>query len=161
MSTLDKEITEVIEKNLPAHVGTALQKRLAQAETDAAELQRVNDQRTDLLNQVAQLKLELSDKSNLLHKHDELDKREAAVKEAERDAKVLKAELELAAEKRISSAMQDTLKLLVRNTSFRQEVWGTKPVPVEGMAPGAGGYGGTPGSVQSHPYSQSETYVQD
>lgn len=161
MTTIDKDIADIIEKNLPAHVGTALQKRLAQAETDAAELARALDNAVELRGKIAGLEKDVRSKSDDLNKHSALEKREEAVKELERNASLLKVQVELAAEQRISNVLTDTLKLLVRNTEFRQSSFGTIPVAVEGMAMGQNGYGGTPGSLQTGNYHSSVTTSKD
>ena len=161
MTTIDKDIADIIEKNLPAHVGTALQKRLAQAETDAAELARARDHAVELRGKIAGLETTVRSKSDDLNKHSALEKREEAVRELERNASLLKVQVELAAEQRISNVLTDTLKLLVRNTEFRQSSFGNMPVAVDGLARDPSGYGGTPGSIQTGHYNNTTTTSKD
>lgn len=119
---MNKEISEIIEKNLPAQVGAVLKETLAKAESDAAELKECKT--TIKLISEQNLKTE-----GQLRDHNKIDTREASVtvrekavekKEVMQEVDVLKIKLE-ESEKR-ADIVTDFTKGLVRNTIYRKSI---------------------------------------
>jgi len=144
--SIEHDIQESIQKNLPAHVGDVLKTRLEKADADAKAVASLTTQAEEL-RATASKAMDASHKAQEEHKA--MDEREAAAKEAERDLRVKVLEIELFAEKRISTTLTDVLSRLVRNTDYRTTVFGTQGVAVGG-SPGGGPYNHSPcpGMVQ-------------
>lgn len=141
--TIELDLHDSISKNLPSHVGDVLKKRLEQADVDRRTVESLVSASTDLLDQVAAANAKLLKANQELNSHAELAKREAAVAEAERNAKVAELTIKLEAETRVSGAFKDFTMGLVRNTEWRETIRNQTPV----VFPGANG---SPGWTQVH-----------
>ena len=119
---MNKEIKLIIEKSLPAQVGTVLKEALAKAESDATALE---ESKTALKN-LKEFNRSLEERLNA---HRKLDAREAVVtvredgvkkKEVMQEVAVLTIKLE-ESEKRADAVTSFTAGL-VRNTVFRKSI---------------------------------------
>ena len=119
---MNKEIKLIIEKNLPAQVGTVLKEALAKAESDAVALE---ESKKALVN-LKEFNRSIEERLNA---HGKLDAREVSVtarevavekKEVRQEVDILTIKLE-ESEKR-ADAVTDFTTGLVRNTIFRKSI---------------------------------------
>lgn len=120
---MEKEIEEIIKKNLPAQVGETLRKTLQQGEQYKAELDvtlgslEIEKKKViSLSQQVEQYKV--NDTRNLT-----LEARELKVREDERNLKVSTLEFQLASEKEKTQFSKEVALSLVRNTEYRKTIF--------------------------------------
>lgn len=135
---LTKEVTDAIEKQLPAQVGDVLRKRLEQAERDARALAEAKLSLERHTIQAANLSARIAELEGKLEKHGDLAKREEAVLQRERNAEINDLKTKLEAEQRFGQQVATALQGLVRNVEYRNNWSG-----MQGFAapqPG-GGYG--------------------
>jgi len=156
MENLSKEIQELIVKHLPSELGETLRNLLASAANDAQALQDARAYIKQTGEITANLSAQVGELSTQLERHKNIDARMRELEESERNRKIFQLETELAAEKRITSVLDQTLGKLVRNTEYRNTLFGKENIPVQGT-PGSNGYGGTPGWVSTQDVSQTTT----
>ena len=122
---IEKDLQEVISKNLPQAIGELLQRRLVQADRDAARVSEfgaiisANDKRiSSLTNEVTEL-------MNKLDEHAAIDQREAAVSAREIAAEIEALKVQLAAAQTNTQFAKDVAMGLVRNSEYRNTVFTT------------------------------------
>lgn len=126
---MEAEIKAIIQKNLPAEVGTILKERLEQAEEDAANLEQTREQLKNRDRHVANLESVIEDYKKFDQRNATLEEREKAVSQSERDLKVATLEYQLAAEKDKTAFSQSVTLGLVRNTEYKSVVFDSKSGP--------------------------------
>jgi hypothetical protein len=120
---MEKEIEEIIKKNLPEHVGEVLKKRLTEADNDAFDLVKYKQFYEDTKDSLAKANLKIEEYKKLDERNFKLEDRERTVAEKERmlDVTTLKIQLE-EANKRADTVINFTSGL-VRNVEFRKQVY--------------------------------------
>ena len=119
MENINKEFQEVINKHLPSAVGDELKSVLEQGKEDALKVVVLEKELDYLQKNELKRRKELDDAILKLSSHKDLDKRMIELEEKERNLKISALNVELSAEKRISSTLISTLSGLVRNTEYR------------------------------------------
>lgn len=125
ISEEQKEIQQVIEKNLPKHVGDVLQKRLTQADLDAEALKKAEEQIKQLQGTLAKTQEDLRDAARRLSEYDakshELTHREKAVEKLELEKQLI--EMRAAnAEQRVADH-KDMMNTVFRVATIRESVY--------------------------------------
>lgn len=144
---MQKEILESIKKNLPQQVGEALQAELAELAALRDKIVLREQKIQDLNKLASDYRVKAESLADLLSKHEEITKRESAVKERELNAQLNEYKVVAAEERRKDSL--ELVKLVFRSPVFTKAVSGTIPVPVEATPPnnynqsGYGAYVGT------------------
>lgn len=126
---MEKEIKEIIEKNMPAQVGDVLKQRLQQAETDAINLKIAKKTNEEDLGKIRELVKQLDDYGRLDHRNKLLEAREKIVNEAERNLKIATLEFQLEAEKDKTKFSKEVAIGLVRNIEYRKNVFDNESRP--------------------------------
>jgi len=154
---MDKELLDVIKKNLPSHVG----------ETLRSELEALADLRGShfaLVVQYKELSASYADVKGRLHSQQlldardrHLDERQQAIETAEHNLKVTLAEAAVVEANKRADLAKELVATLFRGPVVMRSLSGSIPVPVEGMAPSQYNSGGSPGHVTQGPISTTET----
>jgi len=152
---ISKEVTAAIEQHLPGAVGEVLRKRLEQAEVDAKSVTALTAERDNALKRTGAHAQTVADLQKQLDQHTKLAEREAMVSARENAANIFKATTELAAEQRISKAMQETMAGLVRNTEWRNSVHESRQRQV--VVPYSGGGGNLNSVTENDSISESRS----
>lgn len=123
---MEKEIEEIIKKNLPAQVGETLRKTLEQGEKYKVELDATVHSFECERKKVVALESRIDEYKKSDERNSKLEARETAVSEKERNQKVFEAELKLAeAEKRTTDATNFVGMVfkspIYRKTTFENE----------------------------------------
>lgn len=119
MEALQKEITEAIEKQLPAQVGDLLKKRLVKAEEDEVKVAQLHELLNTKREAISNLEAKLSKYQELDAYKKLLDDRENTISLKERNIKVFEAELKtVEAEKRVNE-MFNLVGTVFRSPVFR------------------------------------------
>ena len=123
---MEKEISEIIEKQLPKQVGEVLQKRLSELENKEKELEV-------LKKKVANLEISEKEKIEELNRHIDLDKKLSQIsqKEVELNQKELKLnntilEHKLEEANKRAELITSFIHGLVRNVEVRKEIFDSK-----------------------------------
>lgn len=125
---LEKELNEVIKKNLPQHVGEALRERLEQADKDAKEVERLTSLNKTLTNDNARLVAESSKVYEQGQKYADLKSREKELADAIKFFEIEKLTVELAAERESKEFARNVALGLVRNTQYKETIFDTETV---------------------------------
>lgn len=147
-----KDITDAIEKQLPAQVGDVLRKRLEQAEADKAELEKARAKIAKLSGDTDELRTLNARQAADLAKHVALNEREAKVSERERQAEIAELKVKLDAETRFGAKVTEAMLGLVRNVEYRNNWNGMRGF----AAPNQGGYGMQTVTVPEHMDSSTQ-----
>jgi len=126
---MEKEIKEIIEKNLPAQVGMVLRERLEKAERDENEIELLLSAASERKEEIAGLKRIISEYQEFDTRNATLEKREKDVSERERQAEIEKLKYELQTEKDKTQFTKDVTMGLVRNTEYKRTLFDTKNGP--------------------------------
>jgi septal ring factor EnvC (AmiA/AmiB activator) len=128
MDKMDKEIEEIIKKNLPAHVGDTLKKRL----DDTDRLEKQTKEQDALLSkatsEIHKYQLIIEEYKAKEAKYNELGKREADVAAKERQIEIESLKNQLASAAGNAKFAQDVAMGLVRNTEYRKTAFGSMPI---------------------------------
>jgi len=119
---MTEEIKAVIEKNLPAQVGSTLKDVLAQGEKDARELKDLRESYGFAQKRISELEQKLSDYRVLDERNAALDHREAEVDQKIRDQKVFEAELKATAAEARANEMAGFVGMVFRSPVFRRHI---------------------------------------
>lgn len=126
LGEIEKELQELITKNLPAQVGNELQKVLAKGKKDAEEVERL----TKIIEDKEEtIRIQSSNNTMLqekLNKAGDIEAREKAVAEAERNIKIKQLEYELKAEQDKTTFAQNVALGLVKNVEYKSSVYGNR-----------------------------------
>ena len=143
---LSKEITEAIKRQLPQHVGAAIQSELEALAvvraTSKAQADKIKTLQETQTHQAAKL---LSQEA-FVAKEQALAKREAEVLERENKQALRDCEVKMAELRRQDAVA--LVSLIFKSPVYRERVTGFVPVPTEGMAPNQYGNSGFGGTVQ-------------
>lgn len=136
--TIEKDIADAIDKNLPSVVGERLRAQLEELPQLRTQLKtkdnQLESQRREIQTQDARITtLELQIKRN-----GELDAREAAVAKRELKQDLLELQLKLADERR--TEIKGLVDTIFRSPVYERRVHGSVPVPLEGSPGGNGSY---------------------
>jgi len=123
VEAITQEIQDAIARNLPQAVGDALQKRLRQADSDAASIVELRSTIEANKSVIARLNDRVASLDSDLSAHKNLAEREAAVAERERNANVAELQIKLAAAASNAEFARSVAMGLVRNTEYRQSVF--------------------------------------
>lgn len=126
---IEKEIKELIEKNLPEQVGVILKDRLQQAEQDAKTVKE-QKKTIEYLEESVKIKSQkLAEYATLDERNKMLEKREKALDEAARRLDITALEIRLKSEEEKTAFVKDVTLSLVRNTEYRRSVYSTHSEP--------------------------------
>lgn len=123
------EINEIIQKNLPAQVGDVLKQRLEQAEKDVKELDQAKKQRELDLKRIEQLSAEILEYKKFDERNASLETKEESLREQERNLKINMLEFQLEVEKNKSDFVREVTMGLVRNTTYKKNVFDSENGP--------------------------------
>lgn len=123
MNTMEEEFKVIIEKNLPAQVGEALQKRLLQADEDAASVKRLRETVADLQKVESTLLNTVEGYQEFDARNAAMEERERALANQEREFRLHTLEYQIAAEREKTKFSQDVAMGLVRNTKYRSQIF--------------------------------------
>lgn len=120
VATLPKNVQDAMRENLPEQVSRLLREQLEKGEQaleDVADLEAENEQIKRKLEKNAWL----DERERGLVAHQEtLDEREKELQRQEDTLKLTHTQFQLDAERRLTDALSETLKGLVRNTVYRE-----------------------------------------
>lgn len=120
---MEKEIEEIIRKNLPEHVGEVLKKRLADADRDALELVKYKQFFEDTKENLANANVRIEEYKKLDERNLKLEQREKDLDTREMEFKIHSLEYQLAAEKDKTKFSEALAMGLVRNTNYREHIF--------------------------------------
>lgn len=120
---MDKEIREIIEKNLPSQVGKVLKERLEQAEKDDQSIKDQIKRNNKLIIQERELNKTISDYKKFDERNAKLDARGKEISEKERNFRVAELSIKLEEANKRADVVTEFTKGLVRNTTFRKKVF--------------------------------------
>jgi hypothetical protein len=120
---MEVEIQNIIKKNLPAQVGETLKKRLEQADIDASELKNYKEAVIGRDKTITELTKKIEEYKQFDVRNANIDAREVAVKEEERNMKVKNLEYQLQAEKEKTVLIREVTMGLVRNTEYKKTIF--------------------------------------
>lgn len=144
---MELEIQEIIKKNLPAHVGDVLKKRLEQADADASELKNYKEAVVSRDKTITEQQKKIEEYKQFDDRNIKLEAREKTVAEQERNLRISTLEYELKSEKEKTALITSVAMGLVRNTEYKRSIWDS-----ERQNPYQGGHGNMvyPTSVDKH-----------
>lgn len=144
---MEKEILDIISKNLPEQVGSVLKKRLEEAEGDKKRIEHLEYSVKYNTDKVLILEKQLGEYKVLEVRQKELDSREKEISKRENNQKVWEAELKaLEADKR-AIELAGFVGMVFKSPVFRKTVSGYQHV--------ANGQYGT--QYQPHTHTEEET----
>lgn len=120
---MEKEIEEIIKKNLPEQVGEVLKERLLKADEDALELVKYKRFYEDTKENLAKANARIEEYKKLDERNAGLEKREKELEAREREFKIHTLEYQIAAEKDKTIFSQQLALGLVRNTNYRESIF--------------------------------------
>lgn len=129
MDLLTKEYTDIIEKHLPAQVGSVLQTVLKDAETNKARIIQLEDLVTSLRRKIDSKDSELAQYEKKQQLYNNLETRKAELDEFERGLKIEALTYQLNSEKEKSAFCKEIAIGLVRNTEFRKTAFNSRTEP--------------------------------
>lgn len=136
MSQLEQDLKDAVAKHLPQQVGEELQKRLKQADADAVIAAERLKKIDELREQIAVKDKKIREQEELLSKHEEVTKREAAVVERERNAEIESLKVQLLSANNNTQFAKEVALGLVRNVEYRSNVLKTENTSVPVVQPG-------------------------
>lgn len=128
MENFENDFKELVKKNLPAHIGEALQEKLKQADKDAKALDAASIELSELRITKNELTSELNKHIALNTRSASLDVREATLREAEVTKEVTELKIRLEESDKRAETITEITRSLVRNTTFRESLFSTKDV---------------------------------
>lgn len=159
MTTIDKDIADAIEKNLPAMIGEQLRKELEQLPKLRATLVAQENETKVARDSAAGWKAKAESLDAQLTAHQKLADREAAVLKREQAQDLNDLRVKLADERRADAV--GLVREIFRSPVMTRTLNGTVPVPVDGH-PGNPQYGQSPsgGMVLPGQVNVTETHEQ-
>lgn len=127
---MEQEIKEVIAKNLPAHVGEVLKKRLSELEETERNHKALQELFVQKEKTISELNAKLSEYSKYDDRNSKLNIREAALEERERNIKIFELTTQLECEKEKTNLVNGLAHSLVRNTEYRKSIHNNSNIPV-------------------------------
>jgi len=120
---MQEEFKAIIEKNLPAQVGEVLKTRLEKADRDSNTVKVQNDQIGKLKETVDSLENTIREYREFDKRNSELETRLREVADKERNVKIATLEYQLNSEKEKTQFSKDVALGLVRNTTYRENIF--------------------------------------
>ncbi len=120
---MEKEINDIIKKNLPAEVGSILKQRLEQAETDAETVESQKRQLKENSARFSDLNEQILAYQKLDERNSKLEERERAVENKERSLEIETLKYQLASEKDKTDFSHKVALGLVRNVEYRKNIF--------------------------------------
>lgn len=120
---MEKDIEEIIQKNLPAQVGTVLKNRLEQAEKDAEEVKQQKAYLEERSKEIQAFRVLIEDYKKFDERNLKLEEREKMVTEVERNLKIRELEFQLISEKEKTEFSKSVALGLVRNIEYRKNIF--------------------------------------
>jgi len=127
--SLEKEIQESIEKNLPLQVGSVLKTRLEKADKDEKEVLSLTSQIEKIKITLTEKEAEIKQYKKLDERNNELDKREVELNKIKHDLDLEMLKKELANEQDKSSFAKSVALGLVRNSEYRRNLFDSQNSP--------------------------------
>lgn len=127
----NKEILEIIKKNMPEQVGSELKKLLEKADFDAKRVERLEADCDFNENKILELSKSIEKYREFDQRNSTLEAREFAVKEHELSLREKELEYKLAAEKEKSAFTINVAMGLVRNVEYRNSVFSSGSTPFQ------------------------------
>ncbi len=123
---LEQEFKEIIKKNLPAHVGDVLKERLAQAEQDKKDLESYKEKDRVSMEMIQSLNIYLNSYKEFDIRNALLETREKEITNRETLQRIAELEYQILAEKEKTEFTKSVALGLVRNTSYRKNIFDTE-----------------------------------
>ncbi len=120
---MEKEISEIIKKNLPQEVGETLRKTLEEGERNRADLKDAVIRIKDLEEQRELLKNLIEEYKKKDERNSELEAREEALKAGENKLQIDTLTFQLASEKEKTAFTKEVALGLVRNIEYRKNIF--------------------------------------
>ncbi len=120
---LNQEIQEAIKKSLPSQVGEELNKLIEQGKRDAEEVKMLNTACENSRKIIDELNGKITEYQKFDERNSKLTEREQAVSESEIKLKIETLTYQLAAEKEKTEFSKNVALGLVRNTSYRKQIF--------------------------------------
>lgn len=139
-NTITNDILESIQKNLPSVTAGELKKFIETAQADKVLLEKANNTLETALKTIENYKRVENEYATAQAKLSIATQKEAENEKVERELRVEKLKIELAAEKTVSSSFKEFLTLLVKNPRAIEIISETKNVPVWESWQGGGGH---------------------
>lgn len=120
---MEKEIEEIIKKNLPAQVGEILKERLEKADGDAAMVLYLQNRVVEQDKEIQTLNKRILEYEKFDVRNAQLDSKENELKEIERNLKIVTLEYQLQSEKEKTDFSKNIALGLVRNVEYRKTIF--------------------------------------
>lgn len=128
LTNINKELQDIILKNLPAHISETLQKQLALIPELKKSKEEYGKMCNDLRQQVKDYEKLKLDASNIEAQKQQLSVEQQKLKDAERQLKIEKLEFQLLTEKEKTDFVKDVALNLTRNTLYRKSVYNNEHI---------------------------------
>ena len=125
---MTEEIRAIIEKNLPAQVGTVLNEVLQQGEKDAAELKATVIAYDDARKEIEKHLIKIEEYRQFDKRNSELGARENVVAEKERNQKVFEAEIKATESEKRATELAGFVGMVFKSPVYRTSVFGSQSV---------------------------------
>lgn len=119
---MEQEIKDIIAKNLPHHVGEVLKVRLAKADADAYEVERLESQLTEREESIRKLTILNRELSVKVLSEEALTGREKAVEDRERNLEIEILKLKLEESERRNSIGTQLVQMVFKSPVYRKHV---------------------------------------
>lgn len=152
---LNAELLDMLERQIPKQLGEVLQHRFYELEKKEERLDVLEKQYEILEKEKKALQLELSKHQALDQKQAAIDSRSAAVAEAERNQKVVNAELRADCATQQVTLMKELVSQVFKSPIYKREISGSAPAGV------GDGYDGKRNQPMSSFISLNETHKEE
>jgi hypothetical protein len=125
-ASLPMNVQEAMRQNLPSEVGQLLRQQLEEGDAAIAENSSLRAELVKIASALREDNVRKVEIETLEKERAALKKERGEVERLKRDHVRMKLETELAAEKRITAILSATLSGLVRNTTFKETVFGSQ-----------------------------------
>jgi TolA-binding protein len=126
---MEKEIKEVIEKNLPAHVSDVLRKRLDKADEHEKQAEHLQSQLKGERKEIQDLRNRIEKLESDLKLAGDLDKREKEIERRERRMDVHDANLRAEAAEARANEMAGFVGMVFKSPIYRHTATGNRDIP--------------------------------
>lgn len=121
---MEKEILDIISKNLPEQVGSVLKKRLEEAEADKKRIEEIEYSVKYSRDKIVTLENQLGEYKKLEVRREDLDRREEEISKRERNMQVWEANVKsIEADKR-ANELAGFVGMVFKSPVFRKSVNG-------------------------------------
>ena len=129
MDLLTKEYTDIIEKHLPAQVGSVLQTVLKDADHNKVRIQQLEEKVANLQQTIFEKNAKIAQFENKQILYNNLEARKTELDELERKLKIDVLTYKLEAETQKTAFCKDVALGLVRNTEYRKSAYNNRVEP--------------------------------